>query len=139
VLLPNDCGILLLPETKESEIGRFSGLGEAPVRGVRGYRYQQGKGAELIFLADTGNPWTCGKWASDAKLLYCRVEDCRLTHIVMLSGTFAEWGGKRFVTRPSRTEIFEWVSPDLDRRVSSGNLVSDGSIVSTFEVFDSVS
>lgn len=136
-LLPEDCGVLLLPGTQASDIGTFAALGETSVRGVRGYRYRTVQTTELLFFAQGNSPWTCGPWTSDSKLLYCKLERGRFTHVIMVSGSFGEWRGKRFVSHPSRTEVFEWLnlagSKTFERNVAEDSVVSD------FEVLDSVS
>ena len=48
--LPQECGVLLLPVTRSSDIGTLAAIDESPVRGVRGYRYQTHHGAEFLFL-----------------------------------------------------------------------------------------
>ena len=134
VTLPEDCGILLLPMAQAFDIGTFSALGESLVRGVSGYRYQTVLGTEFLFLAQGNNPWACDLWTSDASLLYCRMERGRFAHVIMVSGSFAEWRGKRFVSHPSPIESFEWLSrPGLRNAFSSeGNLPED-TVVSDFE------
>ena len=141
VEIPEDCGILLLPATQASDIGTFATLGETSVRGVRGYRYQIRPTTEFLFFAEaSSSPWTCGSWCGDSKLLYCKLEAGRFTHVIMISGSFAEWRGKRFVSPPSRTEIFEWVSgPGLKNPFSPETNILQDSVINDFEVFDSVS
>jgi hypothetical protein len=138
--LPEECGVLLLPTTRYSDIGTFAAIDEQPTRGVRGYRYQTLHSAEFIFLAEE-NPtsWTCGLWASDAKLLYCKLEGNRFVHVIMISGSFAEWRGKRFVSQPSVTEILEWAD-GTESKISSaseGNPL-EKSVVTNLEFLDSV-
>ena len=117
-----------------SDIGTFSALGESLVRGVSGYRYQTVLGSEFLFLAQGNDPWACDLWTSDASLLYCRIERGRFAHVIMVSGSFAEWRGKRFVSHPSPVESFEWLSrPGLRNAFSSeGNLPED-TVVTDFE------
>jgi Heparinase II/III-like protein/Heparinase II/III N-terminus len=106
--LPEDCGVLLLPRTASTEIGTLSALDDGPVSQVHGYRYQTPHGAELLFFCYRNVPWACGPWASDASLLYCKLERNRFAHVIMVSGSFAEWRGKRFVSHPPGREHFEW-------------------------------
>ncbi len=139
VKLPEDCGVLLLPITQASDIGTFAAIGESSVRGVRGYCYQTLQSVEFLFFAQGNSPWTCGLWASDASLLYCKLEGSRFTHVIMVSGSFAEWRGKRFVSHSSAMETFEWSRRPGSRQAlcSQGNAVED-TVVSDFEVLDSV-
>src|SRR5207302_4082905 len=92
-----------------SDIGTFAAIGTDPVGEVRGYRYQTLQSTEFVFFGQGHRPWTCDLWTSDASLLYCRLEQARFVHVIMISGSFAEWGGKRFVSHPSPSESFEWL------------------------------
>jgi len=139
VTLPEDCGVLLLPITKGFEAGTFAAIGENSVDGVRGYRYQAQQNTEFIFFARANAPWKCGYWTSDAELLYCKLENGRLAHVIMVGGSFVEWSGKRFVSRPSRTESFEWMARTGKENAISSELALEDSVISDFEVFDSVS
>jgi hypothetical protein len=140
VTLPEDCGVLLVPMAKVSEVGTFSGLGGSTVHKVHGYRYQTAQNTEFLFFAPGNRDWTCGPWSSDARLLYCKLERGRFTHVIMVSGSFGEWRGKRFVSRQSPTESFEWLSrPGWEKASTLPGSILDGSVVGDFEVFDSVS
>jgi hypothetical protein len=137
--LPEDFGVLLLPMTGVADAGAFAALGESSVSGVRGYRYQTLQTTEFLFFAQQNSPWECGPWASDSKLLYCKLERGRFTHVIMVSGSFGEWRGKRFVSQPSRTESFEWFShPGSKKAFSSEGIVLEDSVITDFEVLDSV-
>ena len=110
VKLPADCAVLLLAAARRSEVGEFSTIGEGEVPKVRGYRYQTSESAEFLFFAPGNLAWECGPWASDAALLYCKLNAGRLAHAIMVSGSFAEWRGKRFVSRSSPAAVFEWLN-----------------------------
>ncbi|MCU1304264.1 MAG: putative Heparinase family protein [Candidatus Sulfotelmatobacter sp.] len=133
-----DCGVLLLPITDSANVGAFSALGgeESDAR-VRGYRYTTLQAAEIIFFATGNSSWTCGSWRSDANLLFCKLEGGRLQHVIMVSGSFGEWRGKRFVSNPSRSQIFEWTSAARSKSDSSAGV--DDSVIKDFAVFDPVS
>jgi hypothetical protein len=138
VELPEDCGVLLLPITRASDTGTFAAIGESGVRGVRGYRYQTLQGTEFLFFSQGNSPWTCGPWTSDASLLYCKLERSRFAHVIMVSGGFAEWRGKRFVSHPSPKENFEWLSrPGSGRAFASEGNAAEDTVVDDFEVLDS--
>jgi hypothetical protein len=135
-MLPEECAVLLLPVAGKSIVGTFAALDEGAGRGVRGYRYQTPHSTEFIFFARGNAPWTYGLWASDASLLYCRLEAGRLAHVIMVAGSFAEWDGRRFVSHPSVPESFEWSDrPGLSTTSSSAD---DHSQVRDFEILDSV-
>jgi hypothetical protein len=108
-LLPKECAVLLLPGKQASGLGEFSALFESSKGEVRGYRYNTAQTYEFLFLAEGNAGWTVGNWRSDAKLLYSKLEDGRFTHVIMVSGTFAEWRGKRLVSCSSGAATFEWL------------------------------
>jgi Heparinase II/III-like protein/Heparinase II/III N-terminus len=139
VRLPQDCAVLLQPAGAASDVGTFAAIGSDPASQVRGYRYQNVQRTEFVFLGQGDRPWVCGPWSSDASLLYCRVERARFTHVIMISGSFAEWSGKRFVSLPSNAETFEWLNRDGERTAfSPDSPASTDSVVGNFEIFDSV-
>jgi hypothetical protein len=136
--LPQECGVLLLPTSRRSGIGTFAAINESAI-GVRGYRYQTPHGAEFLFFGQKNSPWTCGLWASDSRLLYCKLEGGRLAQVIMFSGTFAEWRGQRFVSHPLALESFEWLDrPGFKKAFSSEGEVAEDTLLSDFEFFDSV-
>lgn len=136
--LPQECGVLLLPLTRPREVGDFAILLETSDKRVRGYRYDSGEATEFIWFAEGTVPWKCGNWRSDAKLFYCKVEGHRLTHVIMVSGSFGEWGGKRFVSPPSG-EVFEWVKGSATQHLSSSEVGTlETFVITDPDVLDSV-
>ena len=132
VKLPANCGVLLLPTTRTDDVGTFAAIGEPSLHGARGYRYQIRQSKEFLFFAPGNSLWECGLWASDAALLYCKLESGRLEHVIMVSGTFAEWRGKRFV-HSTHGEVFEWLN--RPGRIAEP---ADEAVVSDCEFIDSV-
>lgn len=119
--LPSECAVMLLPVPRAADIGTFATIDEAATGGVRGYRYHASDRTELIFFSREKTPWKSGRWASDAQLLYCKMEAGWLVHVIMVAGSFAEWGGKRFVSHPSVVESFEWTErPESRTSPTSG-------------------
>jgi hypothetical protein len=138
--LPEESGVLLLPTTRASDIGTFTAMGENRVPRVRGYRYEMPHGTEFLFFAQGSSPWECGPWTSDANLLYCKLDGGRLVHVIMVSGSFAEWRGKRFVSHPGPVKSFEWLSrAGLRKAFSSEGGIPENTVASNFEFLDPVS
>ena len=131
VTLPQDCAMLLSPMTGSSEAGTFTALEERSSSSVRGYRHQNSESTEFIFFAPENTSWSCGPWSSDAKLFYCTLQGGRFTHVIMVSGSFGEWRGMRFVSHRSVTEIFEWLN-------RSGGDLPEQLAIKDFEVLDLV-
>ena len=138
--LPEESGVLLLPTTRASDIGTFTAMGENRVPRVRGYRYEMPHGTEFLFFAQGSSPWECGPWTSDANLLYCKLDGGRLVHVIMVSGSFAEWRGKRFVSHPGPVKSLEWLSrAGLRKAFSSEGGIPENTVTSNFEFLDPVS
>ena len=137
--LPEECAVLLLPVTQSSTIGTFAAIDESMVHDVRGYRYQTRHSAEFLFFARGNAPWTCGLWTSDASLLYCKLEAGRFAHVIMVSGSFAEWDGRRFVSHPAAVESFEWSDrPGIRASSRAEGSSPHDALVRHFEILDSV-
>jgi hypothetical protein len=137
--LPADCSVLLLPMTRVSDVGSFASIGDSQNLEVRGYRYQTSRATEFLFLSQVNRCWECGPWSSDAALLYCKLEGRRLAHAIMVSGSFAEWRGNRFVSLSSPRASFEWVDRfQQDRGCDPGGPNSGINVASDFEFVDSL-
>lgn len=137
--VPERCGILLIPRTKQGDIGDFRSLRENSQHAIHAYRYQNGDSTEFFFFAQVNSAWTCGSWTSDAKLLYCRLERRRLRHLIMAGGGFAECGGKRFVSLPSPQASLEWVNGGpVQPAVASAAIVAGELSVPDSDIIDSV-
>jgi hypothetical protein len=137
VRLPQDCAVLLLPRTETSDIGAFTSIGDSSIQGVHAYRYKTVRNTEFLFLAPGNRPWECGPWTSDAALLYCRLNGSRLAHVIMVSGSFAEWRGKRFALHSSPDAGFEWLNHPLTKARSLDGDQAKHGVVSEFEFVDS--
>jgi hypothetical protein len=118
--LPQDCAMLLLPAPTETVTsGIFASIHEGEANGVRGYHYQTAGGTELFLFSQSNSSWTCGPWRSDAAFLYCQVRSRRFAHVIMVSGSFAAWGGKQFISHPSVRAGFEWSDGRASQTVAS--------------------
>ena len=56
--------------------------------------------------------WSFGPWFSDARVLYCHVEDEKLTHLVMIGGTYVTWLGQPLLQAVRPSAYFEWQKQD---------------------------
>jgi hypothetical protein len=54
----------------------------------------------------------------------------------MVSGSFAEWRGNRFVSHPSARQIFEWLNRPGPGNAPPEENVADSNVLSNFEVLD---
>ena len=109
IAVPTDCAVLILPLTSASTVGDLSEFEDRAVR-VRAYRYHlQGSMRYMIFSEGKG-PWSYGPWSSDSGLLYCAVEDDRLSHVVMVSGSFVKCQDRHLFDLHDHVEHCEWLN-----------------------------
>jgi hypothetical protein len=133
--LPEECGVLLAPVTQNMEIGTLTALSKNSAE-VCGYRYETLHSTEVLFFYRGNIPWTCGPWASDASLLYCKLERGHFAHVIMVSGSFAEWRGEWFISRTPSVESFEWSNRPGFKSASPADGRPEEAIAN-FEVLDS--
>jgi hypothetical protein len=137
VPLPSESAVLLVPLTRATKLGKFASIQESGPSAVRAYRYDVARSTRYIFLGGNGS-WRCGPWSSDASLLYCALEDGRLEHVVMVSGSYARWQDKQFIVHPTRVERFEWVAGDGGTKTFSSDRAALEHAEIDFEFLDPV-
>jgi hypothetical protein len=64
------------------------------------------------FFFALSEAWNYGPWSSDARVLYCRIEQEKLTHLVVIGGTHVAWQGKLLMTADASFTFFEWRKQD---------------------------
>lgn len=119
--LPADSAALLIPQARNAALGKLSAIQHGVASGVRAYRYQANPGDHYFFFAETGSPWECGPWSSDANFLYGCLEDGRLVHLILVAGGFCKWHDTALVTLNRRIERFEWLQRDGKVATSSSD------------------
>ena len=111
VNLPAECATLILPRVAPTGYS-FERLGVDPhaeQRPVSAYRYQDSIVRREFLFAESDETWTFGAWSSDARLVYASFEAGQLAHLVLVDGSFAEFGGKALAACPRRRQRFEWL------------------------------
>ncbi len=73
--------------------------------------------------------WSFGPWSSDAQLLYCHIENERLTHLVVIGGTQVAWQGQPLLKVAEKSAFFEWRQQDAAISAEPG----DFSVTPLFE------
>jgi hypothetical protein len=137
VPLPSESAVLLVPLTRATKLGQLASIEEPDVSLVRAYRYDVAQSTRYVFFGGNGS-WRCGLWSSDASLLYCALEDGRLEHVVMVSGSYAQWQDKKFIVHPTRVERFEWVAGDGGTKTFSSDRTALEHAEIDFEFLDPV-
>jgi hypothetical protein len=65
-----------------------------------------------FFFARGDGAWSFGPWSSDARVLYCRIAEEKLDHLVVIGGTQVAWQGKPLLKAAEPSEFFEWRKRD---------------------------
>jgi hypothetical protein len=53
-------------------------------------------------------PWNFGPWFCDGEFLYCRIEQEKLVHLIIVGGTYVAWQGQPLLKAPGPSAFFEW-------------------------------
>jgi len=67
-----------------------------------------------FFFALGDDTWSSGPWSSDARVLYCRSEEQRLTHLIVIGGTHVAWQGQPLLKVVGPSTFFEWRKQDVE-------------------------
>jgi Heparinase II/III-like protein/Heparinase II/III N-terminus len=70
--------------------------------------HQNNESHGFFFFALEEQPWTSGPWSSDARVLYCRNEEEKLAHLIVIGGTYAAWQGQPLLKAAGPSAFFEW-------------------------------
>ena len=112
VRLPAECATLIVPGEAPSEY-TFERLGADPraaQRPVSAYHYHDSIVRREFLFAESDDAWTFGPWSSDARLLYASFNGEDLAHLLLVDGSFVDFGGKALASSPRRLQRFEWLN-----------------------------
>lgn len=118
VLLPTEIATVLVPDaipqniSQNNRLHTESRLVSSRQADVRVYELDYHNQSERFFFALGDQPWSFGPWSSDARVLYCRIENNKLEHLILIGGTYASWQGERLLQAPEPSEFFEWRKQD---------------------------
>jgi len=114
VRLPAETATALVPRVGAipQESGpRLASMTEAAVQAYQ-LDYRQNSESDWFFFALGEEPWSFGPWSSDARVLYCRIENEKLTHLVAIGGTQVAWQGQPLLKATGPAAFFEWRGQD---------------------------
>jgi hypothetical protein len=107
VLLPAEIATALLPGgVAMQQLGDVTLTSTAHAT-VQLYELDNANTSHAFFFALGDEPWTCGPWSSDARVLYRRLENEKLAHIVLIGGSYALWEEQPLL-RSATAANFEW-------------------------------
>ncbi|MGA2423810.1 MAG: alginate lyase family protein [Terriglobales bacterium] len=127
VLLPAETATVLIPGT-----GAIRQKDEALIEprvvsttraAVQAYKLDYDNESHGIFFALGNEGWSFGPWSSDARVLYCRIENERLSQLVVIGGTHVAWQGQQLLTAAGRSGFFEWRTQDAVMNSAPGEFL----------------
>jgi hypothetical protein len=108
--LPAEIATLLHP--RFAVVERNSNLVGMRQAAVQVYEWVEENANHGFCFALDKRPWTFGPWFSDAEFLYCRIVDNKLTHLIVVGGTYVAWQGRELLKAPGPSSFFEWRQQD---------------------------
>jgi hypothetical protein len=79
-------------------------------QGCVAYRYEtDSKMHYVIFGMGETTTWRCGLWSSDAQLVYCGVENRRITHLIVCAARFVKLNQQEILRHPVEVQRWERV------------------------------
>jgi hypothetical protein len=75
---------------------------------VQVYELEYDEESHGFFFALGDEGWSFGPWSSDAQVLYCRIDNERLMHLVVIGGSYAAWQGQPLLKMAQAAAFFEW-------------------------------
>jgi hypothetical protein len=111
VLIPQRAAIQQLdeasvpPHSVRQQEPRFASMAQAAVQVYELAYHDASRG---FFFSRGDKPWSFGPWSSDAQVLYCRIEEEKLEHLVVIGGTQVLWQGEPLLKSARPSECFEW-------------------------------
>ncbi len=116
VLLPAETATALVPRSgairKEGELLVEPRLASMAQAAVQLYELDYHDESQGFFFALENEAWSSGPWSSDARVLYCRIQKEKLTHLVAIGGTHVAWQGKPLFNAVGPFAFFEWRKQD---------------------------
>ena len=112
VLLPAEAATVLVPRSGaicRDDEPRLASMTQAAVQVYELDSHDESQG---FFFALGDDAWSFGPWSSDARVLYCRIENERLVHLVVIGGKHVAFQGQPLLTAAGTFAFFEWRRQD---------------------------
>jgi hypothetical protein len=107
VALPAEMATVLLPlrVAARQDEARLASMAQVA---VQVYELDYHNESHGFFFALGDEAWSFGPWSSDAGVLYCRIEDEKLAHLVVIGGRHVAWQGQPILLAAAPSAFFEW-------------------------------
>ena len=96
VKLPAETATVLLPHlvAARQDAPHLTSMAHT---GVQVYELHRDGETQAFFFALGQAGWSFGPWSSDSRLLYCRIQDEKLAHLIVIGGTHVAWKGQNLL------------------------------------------
>ncbi len=111
IQLPAETATALLVEGSAASL-RTPVRMHAAIAEVAAYDLQEGAESHAFLFARDKQPWSFGSWSSDAELLYCRMENEKITQLIVIGGSSVAWNGQPLLRAQGPSRFFEWRKRD---------------------------
>jgi hypothetical protein len=122
VLLPTETATVLM--ARSGAIRIKPRMASVRHTAVQVYEADYHDGSEEFFFALGDQAWTSGPWSSDSQVLYCRIEEEKLAHLIVIGGTRVEWNGQALLHSTGLATFFEWRRRDAVMKAMPENIFS---------------
>ncbi|HMD15082.1 MAG TPA: alginate lyase family protein [Terriglobales bacterium] len=129
VLLPAETATALVPRSGPISPEDEPRLASMAQSAVQVYELDSHDESQGFFFALGDEAWSFGPWSSDARVLYCRIENERLAHLVVIGGKHVAFQGQPLLTAAGPFAFFEWRRQDAVMNAAPGSV----SVTSLFE------
>jgi hypothetical protein len=126
VLLPAETATALIAGRVEKSVQRNGGGRLTSTAGtqVQLYQLDYHDGSHGFYFSRSNSEWSSGPWSSDAQVLYCRLENEKLEHLIVIGGGNVAWQGQALLKSARPSAYFEWRRQDAIANRERGDSVT---------------
>jgi len=112
IKLPAETATVLIAQSHSAGTDHQRRLVSKQHAAVQVYELQDRNESHGFFFALGKQAWSLGPWSSDAEVLYCRIKEEKIAHLIVVGGSAAAWQGERLLRATKPSAYFEWRKQD---------------------------
>ncbi len=85
------------------------------------YRFVRNRTTHCVIFGRPQEVWSLGPWASDARILYFRLQDRRIEQVLFCEGSSVQLLGESLIKQEGLLQYLEWTNRDGHHRVASSD------------------
>jgi len=116
VKLPTETATFMIVQTGTMEMREAARMVNSHHAAVEVYELHDRDAKHSFLFARDKRAWSSGPWSSDAELLYCRMDDEKLTQLIVIGGSSVMWQRQPLLEASGPSKFFEWRKQDDIRR-----------------------